>query len=104
GVVARRHRQLVEVDEERPGHAALVRDCGGAHHAARRQGGPGGRSSPAKRGDKLRIPPGSWDAPKERATRGKGGPHFGGIRSAPSRRITSPLIMGFSTIWRTSAA
>src|SRR5260370_18837603 len=36
------------------------------------QGGPGGSSSRrAQRGDKLRIPPGSWNAPKERTTSGK---------------------------------
>src|SRR5205085_8167082 len=37
------------------------------------RGVQGGVAAPrsAAEGDKLRIPPGSWDAPKERATRGK---------------------------------
>ena len=30
--------------------------------------------------------------------------YFGGIRSAPSRRIDSPLSIAFSTMWRASAA
>src|SRR6266487_7164553 len=53
-----------------------------AHRTPRRggrcgekRGGPGGaaRRSVAEP-DELRIPPGSWDAPKGRATSGKAGP------------------------------
>src|SRR5437660_1324609 len=42
------------------------------------EGGSRGEEQPAERSeaDKLRIPPGSWDAPKERATSGKGRPVF----------------------------
>src|SRR5713226_6281965 len=44
------------------------------------QGGVAARRSVAEP-DELRIPPGSWDAPKERATRGKArGPGGGAAR------------------------
>src|SRR3954452_19708177 len=33
----------------------------------------------------------------------EGGPHFGGIRSAPSRRIVSPFSIWFSAMWTASA-
>jgi len=35
---------------------------------------------------------------------GRSTPHFGAMRMAPSRRITSPLSMSFVTIWWTSLA
>src|SRR5712691_5748580 len=68
-------------------------------HSTIRRGGSRGEERPAERSeaDKLRIPPGSWNAPKERTTSGEGrgpGGRSGPLSEAKRTSCGSPLACG----------